>query len=140
MINYNSHKNQPFYNRGVRVDQVDKQHCLYIHEATTIFQRLLYKIFTSKFQQTCIKIHLVEIKLYKKRCEVYIHSLELQEYLFAPNIVCGLETNFLNFMSFSVTTKKLFMFQSHFVLCFTWQCSYTSSCMLCFGFNIFKHL
>ena len=31
--------------------------------------------------------------------------------LFTPNIVCCLETNFLNLISFSVTTKRLRMFQ-----------------------------
>ena len=32
------------------------------------------------------------------------------------------------------------MSQSQFILCFTWQCSYTSSFILCLSFNRFKHL
>ena len=98
--------------------QVD-QFFLFIHETKTIFHRFFYKRFSSKFKQIFIKRRLVELKLYKRRREVYINQSEQQVHLYIPNIVCCLETNFLNLMSFSVTIKRFFLCfspNSYFVL------------------------
>ena len=119
---------QPFYNREgklgfpcliecfnvsrkpfVFTHQVD-QMFLCIHERKTIFQRFFYKRFTGKFRQMLSKDAL-QNPFFAKIDEKSTYINQNNKIIIYPQYRVLLGNNFLNLISFSVTTKRLRMVQ-----------------------------
>ena len=127
-----------------QIERNSSQRSTISHRTPAILLHIRYirmYIYTYMRQNKCSQIFFAKDLLVKSSRACRAQALQKEKctginqnnrYIYTPNMV---ETKFPNLMRFSVTTKRLFMFQLKFLLCFTWQCSHT----LCFNFDMLKH-
>ena len=143
-MNYNFHRYQPFYNRGGRrlgfsclnelffmsiekhffhiIRQIKK--CLYIHEARTIFQIFFFTNNLLVNSSRYLSNDALQGSNFTKRDEksAYINQNNKNIYLPPISCVACIGNKFSKLYGYFYNYKETFMFQSQFLLCFTWLC------------------